>query len=161
MKQELKISNQQLGEWIDEWQESLFRYAFFRIGDRADAEDIVQDAFLKIASTTSSVQNPKAYLYRVVTNSCINLQRRKSRFQPIEPKIPSQNSSDEYEAREEQQRIARLLSKLPDKQAEVIRLHIHANLKFTEIAEVLEIPVTTVKSRFTSGIERLKQLFIN
>ena len=161
MKQELTISNQQLGEWIDEWQESLFRYAFFRRGDRADAEDIVQDAFLKIASATSSVQNPKAYLYRVVTNSCINLQRRKSRFQPIEPKIPSQSSSDEYEAREEQQRIAQLLGTLPDKQAEVIRLHIHASLKFTEIAEVLEIPVTTVKSRFTSGIERLKQLFIN
>ena len=50
MKQELNISNQQLGEWIDEWQESLFRYAFFRVGDRADAEDIVQDAFLKILS---------------------------------------------------------------------------------------------------------------
>ena len=89
MKQELNISNQQLAEWIDEWQESLFRYAFFRVGDRADAEDIVQDAFLKIVSTTSSVHNPKAYLYRVVTNSCINLQKRKSRFQPIEPKMPS------------------------------------------------------------------------
>ena len=75
--------------------------------------------------------------------------------------MPSQSSSDEYEAREEQQRIARLLGALPDKQAEVIRLHIHAELKFTEIAEVLELPVTTVKSRFTSGIERLKQLFIN
>jgi RNA polymerase sigma-70 factor (ECF subfamily) len=161
MKQELNISNQQLGEWIDEWQESLFRYAFFRVGDRADAEDIVQDAFLKIASSTTTVHNPKAYLYRVVTNSCINLQKRKSRFQPIEPKMPSQSSSDEYDAREEQQRIARLLGSLPDKQAEVIRLHIHAELKFTEIAEVLEIPVTTVKSRFSSGIERLKQLFIN
>jgi DNA-directed RNA polymerase specialized sigma24 family protein len=60
MKQELNISNQQLGEWIDEWQESLFRYAFFRVGDRADAEDIVQDAFLKIASSTTTVYNPKA-----------------------------------------------------------------------------------------------------
>ena len=51
MKQELNISNQQLAEWIDEWQESLFRYAFFRVGDMADAEDIVHDAFLKIGIT--------------------------------------------------------------------------------------------------------------
>ena len=161
MKQQIKITTQQLGEWVDEWQESLFRYAFFRVGNRADAEDIVQDAFLKAASTPAAIKNPKAYLFRTVTNGCIDSMKRKSKLLPIEQRMTAPSQSDEFEAQQEQQRIAQLLGKLPDKQAEVIWLHIHANLKFTEIAEVLEIPATTVKSRFTSGIERLKQLFIN
>lgn len=161
MKQQIKITTQQLGEWVDEWQESLFRYAFFRVGNRADAEDIVQDAFLKAASTPAAIKNPKAYLFRTVTNGCIDSMKRKSKLLPIEQQMTAPSQSDEFEAQQEQQRIAQLLGRLPDKQAEVIRLHIHANLKFTEIAEVLEIPATTVKSRFTSGIERLKQLFIN
>ena len=161
MKQQIKITTQQLGEWVDEWQDALFRYAFFRVGNRADAEDIVQDAFLKAASTPAAIKNPKAYLFRTVTNGCIDSMKRKSKLLPIEQRMTAPSQSDEFEAQQEQQRIAQLLGRLPDKQAEVIRLHIHANLKFTEIAEVLEIPATTVKSRFTSGIERLKQLFIN
>ncbi len=161
MKQQIKITTEQLGEWVDEWQDSLFRYAYFKTGDRADAEDIIQDAFLKVASSASAIKNPKAYLFRIVTNGCIDSQKRKSKFQPIEQRMPAPSQSEEFEAQQEQQRIARLLASLPDKQAEVIRLHIHAGLKFTEIAEVLEMPATTVKSRFTSGIERLKQLFIN
>lgn len=161
MKQQIKITTQQLGEWVDEWQDALFRYAFFRVGDRADAEDIVQDAFLKVASSSVAIKNPKAYLFRTVTNGCIDSLKRKSKLLPIEQQMTTPSQSDEFEAQQEQQRIAQLLGRLPDKQAEVIRLHIHANLKFTEIAEVLEIPATTVKSRFTSGIERLKQLFIN
>ena len=161
MKQQIKITTQQLGEWVDEWQESLFRYAFFKVGNRADAEDVVQDAFLKAASTPAAIKNPKAYLFRTVTNGCIDSMKRKSKLLPIEQRMTAPSQSDEFEAQQEQQRIAQLLGRLPDKQAEVIRLHIHANLKFTEIAEVLEIPATTVKSRFTSGIERLKQLFIN
>ena len=75
--------------------------------------------------------------------------------------MPAPSLQDETEAQEEQRRIARLLDKLQPRQAEVIRLHIHAGLKFTEIAEMLETPASTVKSRFTSGIERLKQLLIN
>ena len=161
MKQQINITTQQLGEWVDEWQESLFRYAFFKVGNRADAEDVVQDAFLKAASTPAAIKNPKAYLFRTVTNGCIDSMKRKSKLLPIEQQMTAPSQSDEFEAQQEQQRIAQLLGRLPDKQAEVIRLHIHANLKFTEIAEVLEIPATTVKSRFTSGIERLKQLFIN
>ena len=73
--------------------------------------------------------------------------------------MPAPSFQDEAEAQEEQRRIARLLDKLQPRQAEIIRLHIHAGLKFTEIAEMLDEPATTIKSRFTSGIEKLKQMY--
>ena len=152
---------EQLAEWIDEWQEQLFRYAFYRVGNRSDAEDVVQDAFLKIASTTTPISNPKAYLFRIVANGCVDSLRQKSLLQPLQERIPATSYSEEMEAQEEFKRIERLLSRLPEQQSEVIRLHIHAGLKFTEIAEMLDEPASTIKSRFSSGIEKLKQLFIN
>ena len=161
MKLNPKTNIEQLAEWIDEWQEQLFRYAFYRVGSRSDAEDIVQDAFLKIFSTQNSIANPKAYLYRIVSNGCVDLLRHKSKLTPLEERIPTPPHSDDSEAEEEFRRIELLLRRLPEAQCEVIRLHIHAGLKFTEIAEMTEEPVTTIKSRFASGIEKLKQLFIN
>ena len=161
MKLNQIIETEQLAKWIDAWQDQLFRYAFFRIGRREDAEDVVQDAFLKIAATTTHIANPKAYLFRMVGNGCVDIIRKKDKFSPLEERMPAPSLNDEVEAQEEAERINLLLSQLPEAQSEVIRLHIHANLKFTEIAELLEQPVTTIKSRFTSGIEKLRQKFIN
>ena len=56
------------------------------------------------------------------------------------------------------ERLGTLLDRLPAEQAEVIRLHTFASMRFTEIAETLELPASTVKSRFHYGIERLKTL---
>lgn len=161
MKPNSKTNIEQLAAWIDEWQEQLFRYAFYRVGNRSDAEDVVQDAFLKIAYTTTPIANPKAYLFRIVSNGCIDILRSNARVKPLEERMSTPSQSEEWEAEQEFRRIERLLNRLPEQQTEVIRLHIHAGLKFTEIAEMLELPASTVKSRFTSDIEKLKQLFIN
>lgn len=57
--------------------------------------------------------------------------------------------------------INSLLEIIPHEQSEVIRLHIHSNRTFVEIADILDIPVTTAKSRFKYGIEKLKRKFKN
>lgn len=160
--QNTNINN--LGRWIDLYQEPLYRYAFFRLGSRSDAEDVLQDAFLKVASSTTTIRNPKAYLFAAVASGCIDVMRRRTKSPlPIDTKTAFQPTTSEVplEAEEEFCRINKLLAQLPEQQSEVIRLHIHAEMKFTEIAEVLSVPVSTVKSRWTSGLERLKQLYIN
>ena len=53
--------------------------------------------------------------------------------------------------------ISTLLAGIPEEQAEVIRLRIHGNNSFSDIAAILDIPVTTAKSRFQYGIEKIRK----
>lgn len=150
----------ELEELVDRYRQPLFRFAFFRLGSRMDAEDAVQDAFLKWAAQPQRrIGNPQAYLFRMVSNDCCNRLRRRTPLVPLDrlPTLADENT-DEREAREEARRIESFLDKLPPEQAEAIRLHTYASLRFTEIAKVLRCPVSTVKSRFGGGIEKLRKM---
>lgn len=150
----------ELEELVDRCREPLFRFAFLRLGSRMDAEDVVQDAFLKwAAAKRHAVDNPRAYLFRIVANACCDRLRRGPALVPLDrlPTLPDESPA-EREAREEARHIESLLDRLPRKQAEVIRLHACASLRFTEIAEVLRCPVSTVKSRFGGGIAKLRKM---
>jgi RNA polymerase sigma-70 factor, ECF subfamily len=156
----------ELEQVITEFQEQLFRFAFFRTGVFADSQDIVQDVFIKLYRdevNLLSVINLKNYLFRCVSNACTDYQRKrlKNQFTQIE-KLGVLNDLDEKEAShqmlliEEYCRIDGLLKDLPDDQAKVVRLKVLDDLSFNEIAQIFEIPVTTVKSRFKYGIDKLK-----
>ena len=64
----------------------------------------------------------------------------------------------ECEAESEIERIKVLMRHLPEEQAEVISMRTAQNLSFAEIAEILDIPTTTVKSRFAYGIDKLRKM---
>ena len=65
--------------------------------------------------------------------------------------IPDKQNEDDY------QRIALLLKEIPDEQAEVIRLRIYGDNSFAQVAEILSLPLPTVKSRFLYGLEKLRR----
>ena len=151
-----------LAEWYDAWSEELFRFAFYRLSSREDTEDVVQEAFLRVAkSDLSRLKEPRAYLYRAVQNGCNDCLRHRRPTFEIDQRLAKQPEVEEREALEEAAQINRLLEKLPEEQSEVIRLHLHGNLKFTEISEVLNLSASTLKSRFAAGIERLKKMWNN
>jgi len=151
---------------ITDFQDQLFRHAFFRTGSYADSQDIVQDVFIKLYHDNgdlSSLKNIKHYLYRSISNACIDFHRKsgKQKFEPIEtanlPDHMNEKETSEVLIQiEEFKRLEELLKVLPEEQSEVIRLRIFDNLGFVEIAAILETPVTTIKSRFKYGIDKLK-----
>lgn len=155
---------------IVEYQNQLFRYVFFRTGSYADSQDIVQDVFIKLYhdnGNLSSIKNVKHYLYRSITNACFDLHRksRRQKFEPIETaNLPSQmyerGASEVLIQIEEYERLEELLKVLPEEQSEVIRLRVFDDLGFVEIASILETPVTTIKSRFKYGIDKLKDGYL-
>ena len=140
----------------------LLQYACYRLGSKDDAEDAVQDLFVNVQQRLGEgnidVRDLSAYLYRSLANLCVS-QLRKServRFVPIDQQT-AMIATDEEDYEQDYQRIAQLLASIPDEQAEVIRLRYHGGKRFVEIAAILGLPVTTVKSRFQYGLEKIRR----
>ncbi len=152
---------QELARLIEAEQDRLFRFAYMRIGNRSDAEDIVQDVFLKLFSSDtdlSHVQNLTHYLTRSIHNACHDYHRKHTvHFLSIEEANYLPDSDDDRDLHEEYLRISRLLELLPPEQAELLRLKCVDGLKFKEIADLLDIPEGTAKSRYRYAKENIQK----
>ncbi len=168
MKKTLDIKTRQtLGEVIENNLNYLVRFATIRIGNKADAEDVVHEAVRRILETDVSKikkDNLKMYLFRIVYNLCVDYgivlqELRPVREEDNEIEAPTTDEDLDYE---EIERLNNLLELLPEREAEVIRMNIIDELSFIEISQILSTPPSTIKSRFKSGIKKLrKQYFKN
>lgn len=168
MKKYLNIQTRQiLGEVIEANLNCLVRFAAIRIGSKADAEDVVHEAVRRFLETDISRikrDSIRMYLFRIVYNLCKDFFIAKQCVRPLtvaDDEIPD-SSKDEEPDTEEIERLNNLLDALPGRDAEVIRMNVMDELSFVEISQILSIPPSTVKSRFKSGMEKLrKQYFKN
>ena len=140
----------------------MLQYACYRLGNLEEAEDAVQDVLVRVYQRRSEggaeIGNLSAYLYRALANVCVSRLREIERT-PTVPldSVPEPIASEDEDFEHEFRRINRLLAEIPDAQAEVIRLRYYGDKSFQEIADILGIPLTTAKSRFTYGMEKIKQ----
>ena len=153
---------------VEAYLDRLVRYAFRRLGDFHDAEDVVQEVFVRAFADRSKRKNIHAvgaYLYRMTANACSDFQRRPSLVEVSLEEIGSEripgsgkSPSEAAEAAEERQRAEELLRRLPPKQAEAIRLRVFDELRLNEIAEVLGCSMHTVNSRLRYGFRKLRKI---
>ena len=156
-EQQLEI----LEKLVEANQDYLFRFAYFRVGSREVAEDIVQNVFLKLIENCidlSLMKSPRMYLFKMVSNRCIDYRRRETiNHVPLdEVKGLMDEDEEDVALRQEYERIVALLDNIPFEQAEIIRMNTIDNLSFVEIAELLDLPVSTVKSRFVYGVNKVR-----
>lgn len=138
----------------------LFRYAGYRMGDIADAEDTIQDLFVSLSAKKNrldNVDNIKAYIYRSMINLCNEKVHKKSDTVSLSDfpefdvaELNPTNFEEEFNL------IDKLLKNLPEEQNETIRLRIYCDLTFDEIAATTNVNVSTAKARFRYGIEKLR-----
>ncbi len=150
----------ELAQIYDAERENLLQYACYYTGNRAEAEDAIQNAAESILQQTNPINNMKGYLYRAVSNACMDIVRRrkKRRFVSLEVLQFWKTDTDE-DFQEEYKRINRLMKLIPEDQSEIIRMRFYANKSFAEIATILEIPLPTVKSRFLYGMDKIRKTF--
>jgi len=163
MNKENNITMKELAEHFRQEQPHFMRYACYRLGDTADAEDALQDVFLKISAKLSDeksveVRDWRNYIFRALSNLCSSRLAAlgKLRTTPLDARLdiadlPTESNDADY------QRIAQLLEEIPEEQAEVIRLRIYGNNSFADVAEILSLPLPTVKSRFLYGLEKIRK----
>ncbi len=155
-----------LAGFVRKNQDRLVRHAFFRLGNQEEAEDVVQEIMIRVYQEQGSRQHidkASSYVFRMVYNACLDQLRKKSKssFEQLNGHngsavITDSNHEKEMIAREEFTRIDAMLRSIPEEQAEVIRLRVVDEMSFVEIAEIMKVPVTTIKSRFSYGIIKLR-----
>jgi RNA polymerase sigma-70 factor (ECF subfamily) len=144
--------------------ESLYRYLVFRLGSAEDAEDVLQEAFVRFARYDLRwrlVRNETAFVFRVARNESNRFLRRRLGRKEGERMIASGRAGRFSEAfvTPVEPTLALLLrraAELPAEQREAVYLKVFDGLTFKEIASVCDVSVNTAASRYRYGIEKLR-----
>jgi RNA polymerase sigma-70 factor (ECF subfamily) len=158
-----------------EYQSLAYNHAYALLGDKARAEDATQDSFIRAFQNLSSFRGGsfRAWLLKIVTNMSYDFMRRTKRH-PTEPLFPEDENGEEMESPtwladpspsveatlEEKQfseGIYRILDELPDVYRSVITLVDLYELDYSEAAEILKVPIGTVKSRVARARLQMKE----
>ncbi|WP_316858529.1 RNA polymerase sigma factor [uncultured Cohaesibacter sp.] len=141
-----------------------YAVAYRILQDGPEAEDVLQDAFLQVWTRRGSWKPGKAkfstWLFKVVTNRCIDL-LRKSKIAPMDElpdlKDDSSNQSTVMEMQEAIDLLEKAVAKLPDQQRIAIVFSYNENMSNSEIAEIMETSVSAVESLLKRGRQKLRQ----
>lgn len=148
------------------------------LSNRHEAEDIVQETFLRVYKNWERYdekQKFSTWIYRIATNLCIDQLRKRKPNYYLDAEMNDQEGMDgytlipgddrtpetEYLVSETQQMIHHAIEGLPVKYKSVIILRYLQELSLQEIGEVLDMPVTTVKTRVHRGREFLRKKLEN
>jgi RNA polymerase sigma-70 factor (ECF subfamily) len=148
-------------DWLDRHGAALVLLARQWLPSRADAEDAVQEAFIRFWRSRDRVAEPAAYLYACVKHCALDRLRdrgRRSRREGVaarteaEPLFAGPLEQDERRAT-----IDSALSRLPETQREVLVMKIWGGLSFPEIADALRISANTAASRYRYALAKLRE----
>jgi RNA polymerase sigma-70 factor (ECF subfamily) len=158
------------GELVLRWQGKIYNFVYRYLGDREEARDLTQNTFVKAYRSVDRLSDPtrfSAWVYKIALNECrmrIRKQRR-LRAVPYEEYLHSSQIEVDREtperalaAKEAGEALHDAFQDLPEEQRTVILMKEYQGLKFHEIAEVLEVPLSTVKSRMYLGLKTLRRL---
>ena len=145
--------------FLNEFKTPLYNYIYRIVYNRHDAEDILQDTFLKIFKNIKRIdflQNYKSFIYKVARNSAFDfLEKRKKVYELHEKTADTEDIL--YERMEAKDRIEKALQGIDEEEREIISLKYIQNLKISEISEILKIPENTIKVRIFRTIRKMRK----
>jgi RNA polymerase sigma-70 factor (ECF subfamily) len=157
----MEAGSDQPNAWLDQYGAALVLMARQWVSARSDAEDVVQEAFIRFWRSRHRVADPAAFLFACVRNCALDWQRERSRQTRREEAVarPEEEPlfADSLEHDERQSAIAAALRRLPDNQRDVLVMKIWGGLSFPQIAEALQISANTAASRYRYALDKLRQ----
>lgn len=137
-----------LREIFEAEESALLRYAYGLTGQREAAEDVVQEAFLRLHAHWDEVLNPRAWLFRSIRNLALNHLRDHRRESPmehvVEPESPAADPRKAMERGEALGTLQLLLAELKEEDRSLIGLKYHEGLKYEQISQRTGLSVGNV-----------------
>jgi RNA polymerase sigma-70 factor (ECF subfamily) len=150
------------GKLVMRYHKLAISVAYRVCGDAALAEDVAQDAFVRVWSRLSEFRpdgNLRAWLMRITTNMAIDAVRRRRPQVDIEDlalEAPEQGPESAAVSSERAGAVRAALMRLPVQSRTILVLREYQSLSYQEIADLLDVPLGTVKSRLSDARRRLK-----
>jgi RNA polymerase sigma-70 factor (ECF subfamily) len=154
---------------VARWEDRIRGAAFRFLGSEEEARDVAQEAFLKAYRALDGFKREarfSSWLYQIATNLCRDrLRRRKTRatvsLEALEETGPTMvetrpSAQERLLERDLARAVRRAIQALPEEQREVVILKEYQELTFLEIAQALDVPVSTVKTRLYRGLGQLR-----
>jgi RNA polymerase sigma-70 factor (ECF subfamily) len=164
---------------VRRYEQELFGYLRRYLGDGTLAEDVFQNTFLQVYTKIKSYQldrPARPWLYAIATNQAIDAMRRVGRKQAVSLQLVREDGnttdsddlsgileckdtspSDAAEGEERRVLVRAAVDELPDFLRQVVILGYYQGLRYQEIADILDIPLGTVKSRLHTALKRLQE----
>jgi RNA polymerase sigma-70 factor, ECF subfamily len=144
---------------VSRWEKRVFNYLLRLVSNREDALDVSQETFLKAYQNLRKLDDParfSAWLFRIAHNEAFSLLRRRKPETELAGEPRPRNTGGRLLPVELSLAVESALKRLNEDQREAVLLKIYQGFKFEEMAEILECPVSTVKSRLYTALDLLK-----
>jgi RNA polymerase sigma-70 factor (ECF subfamily) len=161
------------GLLFEEYKNLVYRTTYLTLGTAAEADDILQEVFLQVHRSLDGYDPARGafstWLYRITVNRCLNWRRGRRRTESLEelagtdladaadhaaPDAPSvRPHADRYD---EDDSVRRALDRLSRKLRVVVILRHYWDLSYAEIAEIMDLPLGTVKSRLNLAMRQMR-----
>ncbi len=157
------------GPIIERYKMALYKVMYRMVLNRDDAEDLVEEAFIKAYRSINKFQTDRpffSWLRRIGVNNAINFlkRERKGNIAPleyVEKTLPNGRNDPVRMTREKmiRERINAALTRLPQEARIILSLKVEEDLSYEEIGNILNIPKGTVMSRLARARQKLKRIF--
>lgn len=156
---------------VERWQQRIHRFAYRYFASHDEAMEITQKTFIRVYNKLNTLDDTEqfaAWIYRIANNLCLDETKRAGRRRSFsmgalpEPPVAeslASNPDQQVEQNELGSILQLALNQLPPEQRIVVIMKEYEGLKFREIADILDEPENTVKSRLYYGLRKLRQLF--
>jgi len=153
------------GELVEQYRDNVYRLAYRMCGNAYDADEAAQEAFVAAWRALPNFRGDakfSTWLYRLTTNAAIDVMRREKRHKTVgdgemvDLADDADSPQETVERTEQQEAVQKALATLSEEYREVLLLRYMEELDYAEIAEVLQLPSGTVKSRINRAKAALK-----
>jgi len=148
------------GRIVKSYQDPIYGYSFYMLGNREDAEDVTQEVLIKAWQNIDSIGKGsiKNWIMKATKNLCIDRLRHRRLGQTLKSDPPCPREPEAIvERREIQEKVREAISKLPLTLRSTVILREIQGLKYREISKILEIPLSSVKVQLWRGRTLLRQ----